>query len=130
MRTSTESESSSRFGSGSFAVARVESTKELTPVGGAARIVTDADAPGTSVPSAHATVGLPEHVPCEAPADAIWEPAGSEFVSVTPVAAEGPWFRTVIANVTRLPDATGFGDAVSRTERSARLDATTIVAVG
>src|SRR5690349_23351236 len=57
--------------------------------------------------------------PCPALADTNVVPAGTRLVTTTAVAAEGPRFVTVIAYVTALLIATGSGESLSVTARSA-----------
>src|SRR5438874_292918 len=72
-------------------------------------IVTVALAPLARLPTAQVNVVVPLHEPWLAEADTKLTPAGSESVSVTPVAADGPLLRTTTAYVSTLPTASGSG---------------------
>ena len=71
-----------------------------------ATTVTTADAPFASVPRVHVTVGPPAQLPTVAVAETKPSSAGSGSVSVTFVAAPGPWLETVSLNVTCAPTVT------------------------
>ena len=99
----------------------------VVAIDGRTTTVTVADAPALSVPRLHdrLTVGpavtpLGVHVPCDGVAD--WNPPvvtseASASVTVTLVAAAGPWLSTVITYVRSCPAATGLGLAVLDTTR-------------
>jgi hypothetical protein len=79
-----------------------------------------AEASTASVPSAHVTVLFwTVQLPCDATADASVTPAGSVFVTTTPVATAGPLFCARSDQVNGVPNATWSADSVISRKRSA-----------
>jgi hypothetical protein len=85
----------SGFGSKAVLETDAVSVSVCAEVGAVSTIVTVADPPEASEPSAQLTVVVPEHDPCDAVAETS-VPPGNASATVTPVAGSGPAFDAVI----------------------------------